>query len=132
MIKKVKKKGRVQASVDTIVAGRTRQKDKIYCVFQPTLWLSSAVDEPKLYGATVLAESSIYFIFLPGSPRYCDVYRCESGRCLTLPFFITFFIKCMNETFIVGTVVILLIVPSFLWSFCMATSLETSSPLVLY
>ena len=43
--------------------------------------------------ATVLAESSLYFIFCPGYHHYCDVYRHELGRCLTLPFFLTFFIK---------------------------------------
>ena len=40
---------------------------------------------------TVLAESSIlYFMFSPGSLRSSDVYRRESGRCCTLPFFLTF------------------------------------------
>ena len=39
--------------------------------------------------ATVLDESS--FIFPLGSLRYADVYRHESGRCCTLPFFLTFF-----------------------------------------
>ena len=37
------------------------------------------------------AESSIlYFIFSPGSLRYTDVYRHESGSCRTLSFFLTF------------------------------------------
>ena len=44
----------------------------------------------QLMKATVLAESSIYFIFSPGSPRSSDVYRYESGRCRTLPFFLKF------------------------------------------
>ena len=30
------------------------------------------------------------FIFSPGSLCYNDVYRLESGRCRTLPFFLTF------------------------------------------
>jgi hypothetical protein len=48
---------------------------------------------PQLMKATVLAESSIlYFIFSPGSLHYSDVYRCESGRCRTLPFFLIIFI----------------------------------------
>jgi hypothetical protein len=46
-----------------------------------------------LMKATVLAESSSYFIFSPGYLRYCDVYRCESVRCHTLPFFLTFFLS---------------------------------------
>ena len=32
-----------------------------------------------------------YFIFSPGSLHYSDVFRCESGRCRTLPFILTFF-----------------------------------------
>ena len=43
----------------------------------------------QLLKATLLAESS--FIFSPGSLHYADVYRRESGRCRTLPFFLTFF-----------------------------------------
>ena len=49
--------------------------------FQSTLWLSSAV-------ATVLTENSLYFIFSPGSFCSSNVYRHESGRCHTLPFFL--------------------------------------------
>jgi hypothetical protein len=70
--------------------------------FQPSLWLSSAVDVYKdwvslhlclqLMKATVLAESSSYLIFSPGYLRYWDVNRHESGRCHSLPFFLTFFI----------------------------------------
>ena len=41
--------------------------------------------------ATVLAETSLYFIFSPGSLCSSNVYRCESGRCRTLPFFLIFF-----------------------------------------
>ena len=41
--------------------------------------------------ATVLAESSLYFNFSSGSFCSNDVYRCESGRCCTFPFFLTFF-----------------------------------------
>ena len=40
----------------------------------------------------MLAESSVlYFIFSLGSLPYSDVYRRESGKCHTLPFFLTFF-----------------------------------------
>ena len=39
----------------------------------------------------MLGESAIlYLIFSPGSLCYSDVYRCESGRCCTLPFVLTF------------------------------------------
>ena len=38
----------------------------------------------------VLAESSLYFIFSPGSLHYADVYRHESRRCRILPFFLRF------------------------------------------
>ena len=44
-----------------------------------------------LMKATVLTESS--FIFSPGSLRYADVYRCESGRCHTLHFFLIYFLS---------------------------------------
>ena len=37
---------------------------------------------------TVLAESS--FVFSLGSLCYTDVYRCDSGRCHNLPFFLSF------------------------------------------
>ena len=41
----------------------------------------------QLMKATVLAESS--FIFSLGSLCYIDLYRCESGRCCTLSFFLS-------------------------------------------
>ena len=44
--------------------------------------------------ATVLAESS--FIFSMVSLRYADVYRRESGRCRTLPWYLIFFIICCS------------------------------------
>ena len=44
----------------------------------------------QLTKATVLAESSLYFIFSPGSLHSSGVYRRESDRCCTLPFFLTF------------------------------------------
>ena len=47
--------------------------------------------------ATVLDESSLYFFFSPGYLHYCDVYRRESGRCYTLPFFLTFFITIISD-----------------------------------
>ena len=40
------------------------------------------------------------FIFSPGYLRYCDVYRCESGRCCTLPFFLTFLIILPFQVFL--------------------------------
>ena len=46
----------------------------------------------QLMKATVLAESSIHFIFSQSSFCPSNVYRHESGRCCTLPFFLTFFI----------------------------------------
>ena len=61
--------------------------------------LSSVVDIRQLMKAAVLAKSSSYFIFSPGPLRYCDVYRRESGRCLTLPFFLTFFIISPFQVF---------------------------------
>ena len=45
----------------------------------------------QLMKATVLAES--YFIFSLGSTCYADVYRRESRRCCTLPFFLTYFLS---------------------------------------
>ena len=44
--------------------------------------------------ATVLAESSSYFIFSLGYLHYYDTYKCESGRCCSLPFFLKFSIIC--------------------------------------
>ena len=44
----------------------------------------------QLMKATVLAQSSSYFIPSPGYLRYKDVYRCESGRCRSLRLFLTF------------------------------------------
>jgi hypothetical protein len=41
--------------------------------------------------AILLAESSIYFIFSLGSLPSRDVYRCESGRYHTFPFFLRYF-----------------------------------------
>jgi hypothetical protein len=46
------------------------------------------------------AESSLYFIFSPGSLRSSDVYRCESGRCCTLLFFLMFFIISAFQVFL--------------------------------
>ena len=43
--------------------------------------------------AKVLAETSLYFIFSLGSLCSSDVYRRESGRFRTLPFFLTFFLS---------------------------------------
>ena len=61
--------------------------------YQPTLWLSTAVD------ITVLAESSLYFIFSPG---YLAIVMSTdmSGRCRTLPFFLTFFITLPFQVFL--------------------------------
>ena len=46
--------------------------------------------------ATVLAESSLYFIFSPGYLCYCEVYRFVR-RCRTLPFFLTIFITSIKK-----------------------------------
>ena len=55
----------------------------------------------QLIKATVLAESSLYFIFSPGSLQYNDAYRHESSRCHTLPFFLTdYFTNYTKETFL--------------------------------
>ena len=43
----------------------------------------------QLMEVTVLAASSLYFIFSPGSLRSSNVYKCESGRCRTVPFLLT-------------------------------------------
>ena len=51
--------------------------------------------------ATVLTESSIlYFIFSPGYLCCSDIYGCESGRCHTLPFFLTFSIISSFQVFL--------------------------------
>ena len=52
----------------------------------------------QLKKATMLGESS--FIFSPGSLCYSNVYRHESGRYCTLPFFITFFIISSLQVFL--------------------------------
>ena len=55
-------------------------------------WFTSVditVVERTLLKATVLVESPI-LIFSLSSLRYSDVYICESGRCCTLSFFLTF------------------------------------------
>ena len=54
--------------------------------FQPTLWLSSAVDID--YSQCWL--KALYFIFSSCSLRSSDLYIRESSRCHTLPFFLTF------------------------------------------
>jgi NAD-dependent protein deacetylases, SIR2 family len=43
----------------------------------------------KEFSAIVLAESSLYLIFSLCSLRSSDVYRHESSRCCSLPFFLT-------------------------------------------
>ena len=54
----------------------------------------------QLMKAIVLTESSIlYFIFSPNSLHYGDVYKCESGRCLTLPLFSTFVFISPSQVF---------------------------------
>ena len=59
-------------SVNIAGAERTWCKDKILS-FQPTL------------------IKALYFIFPPGSVCSSDVYRRESGRYCTLPFFLIYF-----------------------------------------
>ena len=54
----------------------------------------------QLMKATVLAEISMYFIFSPGYLCSSDVYRRDSGRCRTIPFFLTFFIISPFQVFL--------------------------------
>ena len=64
-----------------------------YKVLSVTLWLSSEVDvysRQQLMKATVFVESFLYLIFSPEYLRYHEVYRRESDRCHTLPFFLMF------------------------------------------
>ena len=54
----------------------------------------------QLMEAKLMAESFIlYFIFSLRFLHYSDVYRCESGRCRTLPFLLTFFIVIITNIF---------------------------------
>ena len=64
----------------------------ISCRSRMKYWVSLLL---QLMKATALAESS--FIFSPGSLQYADVYRRESGRCRTLPFFLTFFYYYLQQ-----------------------------------
>jgi hypothetical protein len=59
----------------------------------------------KLIKATVLAESSLYFIFSLGALHSSDIYRCESGRCHTLPFFLAFFYQLFNFTAVLKSLI---------------------------
>ena len=43
----------------------------------------------------VLVKTLLYFIFSLGSLRSSDIYRHESGRCCTLPFFLKFFLETL-------------------------------------
>ena len=54
----------------------------------------------QLMKPTVLTESSLYFIFSLGSLCHSNVYRHESGRSHTLPFFLTFFIISPFQVFL--------------------------------
>ena len=100
-------------------SGDSVEKRRNMRSFQSTLWLSLAIDSGdspekrrkistfsqkcdfhqlyQLLQATVLAESSSYFFFSPGYLCYKDVYRRESGRCCSLPFFLKLFIRLQNE-----------------------------------
>ena len=66
--------------------------------FQPTLWLSSAIDVDLSQSTCTADESPCVgwnlrtFDLFPGSLCSSDVYRRESGRCCTIPFFLTLFI----------------------------------------
>ena len=62
--------------------------------------LSSGSLRLQLKKITLLAKSSLYFIFLPGSLCSSNVYRHESGRCHTLPFFLTFSIISPFQVFL--------------------------------
>ena len=71
--------------------------------FQPKLRLSSAVDVDSMSTADesqVLAESSLYFIFSPGSFCSINVYIHESGRWHILPFLLTFFVILPFQVFL--------------------------------
>jgi hypothetical protein len=55
----------------------------------------------QLMKTTVLAESSLYFIFSPGCLLSSDIYRRVSGRHHTPPlFFLTFFIISPFQVFL--------------------------------
>ena len=72
-----------------------------YKEFQPTLWLLSDVEvESTSTAASVLTESSLYFIFSLGYLCHCDIYRRESGRCRTLSFSLIFFIILPFQVFL--------------------------------
>ena len=72
-------------SVDIAGAERTLWKDKTNTVASFSCRLRLHL---QLMNITLLAESS-YFTFSPSSLHCSDIYRCESGRCRTLPFFLT-------------------------------------------
>ena len=80
-------------SVDITVAEIARRKDEIWEAF-------SQHCDFHLMKATVFALSSSYFIFSLGYLRYYDVYRCESVRCRSLLFFLSFYLSrfsfCIN------------------------------------
>ena len=62
--------------------------------FQPTLsFISCRHRRLQLVKATVLAESSTYFVYSPGSLCSSGVHKHESYRCHTLPLFLTFFLS---------------------------------------
>ena len=101
------------------------QKWNVRYSFSQPLWFLSAVDgcslSLQLVKTTVFAESCIlYFIFSLGSLYYSDVYTRESGRCRTIPFFLTFFLSfhlfrfsfCIN--IIYQEITLLFVVKSYL------------------
>ena len=74
-------------------------------IFQNSFFQTSMCPSPhrkktlrsQMMRATLLVKSSLYFIFSPGSPCSINVYRCESGKCHTLPFFLTIFNLFINS-----------------------------------
>ena len=87
MIKNIRKKGRVRQLPDLsqqTSLQRTEPSEKIKYKIELSV--------------TGSAESS--FIFSLDFLRYADVYRRESGKCRTLPFFLTFFIISPFQVFL--------------------------------
>ena len=65
-----------------------------------------------LMKASVLADSSIYFIFSAASLHSSYVYRCELSRCYNLHYFLTLFIISSFQNFLIlipGNIIVLYI-----------------------
>ena len=88
MLKNFKQKGRVQHLPYLHLQTSWRKYIEISANTVPFMCCRLRLSE--LMKATVLAESSIYFIFSPGYLCSSKFYRHESGRCHALPFFLQF------------------------------------------